>query len=212
MIESATWMGWAGRLGERGTPLRNRSRSRGARPNKHSRDYYKVRTDLDLDDILESTENPLLLILDGVQDPHNLGACLRTADGAGVDAVIAPQRRAAGLTETVSRIACGAAESVPFIQVSNIATTIRKLRELAILVVGTAVTPEAKSLYEVDLTIPVAFVLGSEGSGARALTQRSCDVIAYVPMKGKVDCLNVSVSAGVCLYEAVRQRDLGSGA
>ena len=189
--------------------MRNRSKGRGARANKHSRDFMPVLDEHDLEEILEKATNPLLLILDGIQDPHNLGACLRTADGAGVHAVIAPRRRAASLTETVARISCGAAENVPFVQVGNIATTIRRLQDLGIVVIGTAVTPEAQSIYDTDFTGPVAIVLGAEGAGARKLTQSSCDLVTFLPMKGKVDCLNVSVSAGVCLYEALRQREFG---
>jgi 23S rRNA (guanosine2251-2'-O)-methyltransferase len=150
-------------------------------------------------------ESPLLLVLDQVQDPHNLGACLRTADGAGVDAVVAPRDRAAGLTPVVHKVASGAAQTVPFFQVTNLARTLRLLRDRDIWIVGAA--DEADSgLYEADLTGPLALVLGAEESGLRRLTREHCDLLVSIPMCGRVSSLNVSVAAGVLLYEARRQR------
>ncbi|ANB02511.1 23S rRNA (guanosine(2251)-2'-O)-methyltransferase RlmB [Ectothiorhodospira sp. BSL-9] len=147
----------------------------------------------------------LLLVLDGVTDPHNLGACLRTADAAGVTAVIAPRDRAAGLTPVVRKVASGAAESMPFIQVTNLARTLDLLKDLGVWTVGT--TGEADTgLYDADLTGPTALVLGAEGKGMRRLTAERCDALVRLPMRGQVESLNVSVAAGVCLYEAVRQR------
>ncbi|MGD8546441.1 MAG: 23S rRNA (guanosine(2251)-2'-O)-methyltransferase RlmB [Thiohalophilus sp.] len=148
---------------------------------------------------------PFLLILDGVQDPHNLGACLRTADAAGIHAVIAPKDRACGLTSTVRKVASGAAESVPFIQVTNLARTLRELRERGIWLVGTDLDTE-QSLYDADLTGPLALVMGAEEKGLRRLTRETCDSLVKLPMAGTVQSLNVSVSAGICLYEALRQR------
>ena len=138
-------------------------------------------------------------------DPHNLGACLRTADAAGAHAVIVPKDHSATLTDTVRHIACGAAESVPFIQVTNLSRTMELLKEAGVWITGTADVAE-KSLYDIDLTGPTALVLGAEGSGMRRLTGERCDFLIRIPMLGKVPCLNVSVAAGVCLFEAVRQR------
>ena len=178
-----------------------------ARENRHSMGGgYIERDESDLQDLLDSTAAPLFLVLDGVQDPHNLGACLRTADGAGVDAVIAPRNRAVGMTETVSRISCGAAENVPFIQVTNIVRTLKELQKSGVWTVGTADGAESSSLYDVDFKGPMALVMGAEGAGLRRLTQETCDLVVRIPMQGKVDCLNVSVATGVCLYEALRQR------
>ena len=160
-----------------------------------------------LDDMLDAVEGPaLLLVLDGVTDPHNLGACLRVADGAGVHAVIAPKDNAAGINATVAKVASGAAETVAYFMVTNLARTLGELKERDIRVVGTSDTA-TKSLYELDLSGPVALVLGAEGTGLRQLTARTCDELVRVPMKGAVESLNVSVAAGVCLYEALRQRD-----
>jgi 23S rRNA (guanosine2251-2'-O)-methyltransferase len=148
---------------------------------------------------------PFLLILDGVQDPHNLGACLRTADAAGVQAVIAPRDNACGLTATVRKVACGAAESVPFVQVTNLARFLRTLQDRGIFLIGTAAEAET-TLYQADLKGPIGLVLGAEGKGMRRLTREHCDVLVSLPMVGQVESLNVSVSAGVLVYEAVRQR------
>jgi 23S rRNA (guanosine2251-2'-O)-methyltransferase len=187
--------------------LSKRTKRSGARNNRHAQGGGFVAIDQpDLETILSSTENPFLLVLDGVQDPHNLGACLRTADGAGIHAVIAPRNRAVSITETVSRISCGAAENVPFVRVVNIVRTLELLREHGVNLVGTADGAESTSLYEVDFTGPTALVLGAEGKGIRRLTQENCDQVVRIPMLGRVDCLNVSVATGVCLYEALRQR------
>lgn len=160
----------------------------------------------DLAQLLESIAGPkLLLILDGVQDPHNLGACLRTADAAGVHAVIAPKDKSVGLTPTVCKVASGAAETVPFIQVTNLARTLSFLQEQNIWIYGAAAEAE-QSVYQAKLTGSVALVLGAEGSGLRRLTREHCDVLLNIPMFGSVSSLNVSVATGIFLFEAVRQR------
>jgi 23S rRNA (guanosine2251-2'-O)-methyltransferase len=150
-------------------------------------------------------KKPLLLILDGVTDPHNLGACLRVADGAGADAIIVPKDRSAQLNTTVSKVASGAAETMPFVAVTNLARSMRELQEAGIWLIGTSDDAE-KTLYEVDLTGPVAIVMGAEGEGMRRLTKETCDELVSIPMFGGVESLNVSVASGVCLYEAARQR------
>jgi 23S rRNA (guanosine2251-2'-O)-methyltransferase len=161
-----------------------------------------------LDELLESlTEPALLLVLDGETDPHNLGACLRVADGAGVHAVIAPKDHAVGVNATVAKVASGAAETVPYFMVTNLARTLNELKERNIWCIGTS-DDAPKTLYEVDLKGPVALVLGAEGEGIRQLTRKTCDELVRLPMKGAVESLNVSVASGVCLYEAVRQRGL----
>jgi len=160
-----------------------------------------------LDDVLEHCEGtPLLLVLDGVQDPHNLGACLRTADAAGATAVIVPRDRAAGLSATVRKVACGAAEAVPLIQVVNLARTLRTLRDRGVWLVGADVDGD-RTIYESDLHGPLAVVMGAEGSGLRRLTREHCDLLVRIPMRGAVASLNVAVAAGIVLFEAVRQRD-----
>jgi 23S rRNA (guanosine2251-2'-O)-methyltransferase len=159
-----------------------------------------------LDEVLDGVEGaPLLLVLDGVTDPHNLGACLRVADGAGAHAVVAPKDHAVGINATVAKVASGAAETVPYLMVTNLARTLNELKERDILVVGTSDAAE-RSLYEADLKRPVALVLGAEGTGLRQLTAKTCDLLVRIPMKGAVESLNVSVASGVCLYEALRQR------
>lgn len=159
----------------------------------------------DLDQILAQKTAPLLLILDGVTDPHNLGACLRTADAAGVDAVIVPKDKSAQLTATARKVACGAAEVVPLIRVTNLARTMRELQERNIWIVGTA--GEATSeLYQADLKGAIALVMGAEGEGMRRLTREHCDQLVSIPMAGSVSSLNVSVATGVCLFEIVRQQ------
>ena len=159
-----------------------------------------------LDDLLDAVEGPpLLLVLDGVTDPHNLGACLRVADGAGVHAVVAPKDHAVGLNATVAKVASGAAETVPYLMVTNLARTLNELKERDILVVGTS-DDAPITLYDADLKGAVALVLGAEGKGLRQLTRKTCDVLVRIPMHGAVESLNVSVAAGVCLYEARRQR------
>ena len=159
-----------------------------------------------LDEVLEEVKGPpLVLVLDGVTDPHNLGACLRVADGAGVHAVVAPKDHAVGLNATVAKVASGAAETVPYLMVTNLARTLGELKERDIRVIGTSDDAE-KTLYDIDLSGPVALVLGAEGSGLRQLTRRHCDELVRIPMAGAVESLNVSVAAGVCLFEALRQR------
>lgn len=158
-----------------------------------------------LDALLDAADAPLLLVLDGVQDPHNLGACLRTAEAAGVTAVIVPRDRAAGLTPTVRKVACGAAEIVPLIQVVNLARTLRWLQQRQVWVVGTD-EQGPKTLYDVDLKGPLALVLGAEETGLRRLTREACDLLVRIPMQGVIESLNVSVATGVALFEAARQR------
>ena len=159
-----------------------------------------------LDDTLDGIDGvPLLLVLDGVTDPHNLGACLRVADGAGVHAVIAPKDHAAGINATVAKVASGAAETVPYFMVTNLARTLNELKERNIWIIGTSDTAPA-TLYQTDLKGPVALVLGAEGAGIRQLTAKTCDALVSIPMRGAVESLNVSVASGVCLYEALRQR------
>jgi 23S rRNA (guanosine2251-2'-O)-methyltransferase len=160
-----------------------------------------------LDELLVGlTAAPFLLVLDSVMDPHNLGACLRTADAVGVHAVIAPRDRASGLTPVACKVASGAAETVPFVQVTNLSRTLRHLQGVhRVFVVGTA-AEAAAGLFDVDLTGPLALVLGAEGEGMRRLTRETCDLLVRLPMLGEVESLNVSVAAGICLYEALRQR------
>ncbi|QKT04704.1 23S rRNA (guanosine(2251)-2'-O)-methyltransferase RlmB [Ectothiorhodospiraceae bacterium 2226] len=163
-------------------------------------------TEDELEGLLDALDGPpLLLVLDGVQDPHNLGACLRTADAVGAHAVIAPRDRACGLTPVVRKVASGAAESVPFVQVTNLARTLRALAARGIWIVGAAGEADA-SLFQADLRGPLALVLGAEGAGLRRLTREHCDLLIRIPMAGRVESLNVSVAAGVCLFEAARQR------
>jgi len=145
-------------------------------------------------------------VLDGVQDPHNLGACLRTADAAGVHAVIAPADRSAGLTPVACKVASGAAETVPFVQVSNLARTLRHLQDAYRLFLVGAAGEAERSLYEADLRGPLGLVMGAEGGGLRRLTREQCDLLVHLPMHGRVESLNVSVATGICLYEALRQR------
>ncbi|WP_180683396.1 23S rRNA (guanosine(2251)-2'-O)-methyltransferase RlmB [Tepidicella baoligensis] len=162
-----------------------------------------------LDDLLDQLEQggevPLLLVLDGVTDPHNLGACLRAADGAGAHAVIAPKDHACGINATVAKVASGAAETVPYFMVTNLARTLNELKERHIWVIGTS-DDALKTLYQADLKGPVALVLGAEGPGMRQLTRKTCDELIAIPMRGAVESLNVSVASAVCLYEALRQR------
>jgi 23S rRNA (guanosine2251-2'-O)-methyltransferase len=170
-----------------------------------------------LDELLETLEAanaalppeqrvpPLILVLDGVTDPHNLGACLRVADGAGAHAVIAPKDHAAGINATVAKVASGAAETVPYFMVTNLARTLNELKERNIWIIGTS-DQATQTLYQVDLKGAVALVLGAEGDGMRALTAKTCDQLVRIPMQGAVESLNVSVASGVCLYEVTRQR------
>ncbi len=159
-----------------------------------------------LDDTLDAAEgNPLVLVLDGITDPHNLGACLRVADGAGVHAVVAPKDHAVGLNATVAKVSSGASDTVPYMMVTNLARSLNELKERNLRVIGLSDTA-TKSLYDIDLSGPVALVLGAEGSGMRQLTAKTCDELVSLPMHGAVESLNVSVAAGICLYEVVRQR------
>jgi 23S rRNA (guanosine2251-2'-O)-methyltransferase len=159
----------------------------------------------DLFDLIDRTEKPLILILEGVQDPHNLGACLRSASGAGVTAVLAPVKGACGITPTVRDISCGGADDVPFLRIKNFSQLLRKFKDQGIQLVGTS-DRGSETLYDLDLNRPTAVILGSEGWGMRKVTGDHCDHLISIPMAGTVECLNVSVSAGVILYEAVRQR------
>lgn len=162
----------------------------------------------DLDEVLDRLGEPaLLLLLDGITDPHNLGACLRVADAMGVHAVVAPKDRAVGITPTVEKVASGAAATVPFIAVTNLARAMRDLKERGIWLIGADQAAE-RAIYSIKLDAPVAWVLGAEGEGMRRLTHEHCDELASIPMQGAVESLNVSVSAGICLAETRRQRQL----
>ncbi len=188
-----------------------------ARPNKHTasseakwekapaRAVVRSLDEGALQDILAEKPQGLYLVLDCIQDPHNLGAILRTADGAGVAAVIAPRDKSVCITETVLRVSVGAAEKVPFIQVTNLARTMKAMKEAGLWFVGTSDHGD-RSLYDMDLRGGIALVMGAEGDGMRRLTEENCDFLIRIPMHGSVPCLNVSVATGVCLYEAVRQR------
>lgn len=166
----------------------------------------EVKLSLTLDEVFDQlSKPPLLLILDGVTDPHNLGACLRTADAVGVDAVIAPKNNAATINATVQRVACGAAETVPYLMVTNLARTMRELQERNVWLIGTDDQAQG-SIYDTELKTGHAWVMGAEGKGLRQLTQKTCDQLVTIPMAGSVESLNVSVASAVCLYETVRQR------
>ena len=167
----------------------------------------KVLGDYELNEFLDKVENPFLLILDNVTDVHNLGACLRSCDGAGVNALITSKDKSASLTAAAKKVACGAAESVPVFYVTNLARTMKELQERFIRIIGTAGETD-KVIYDVDLTGPLALVMGAEDTGMRRLTRENCDQLVKLPMLGKVTSLNVSVATGVCLYEALRQRML----
>jgi 23S rRNA (guanosine2251-2'-O)-methyltransferase len=171
----------------------------------------KSYTENDLDDILLVAEKkslaPFLLILDGVTDPHNLGACLRNADAAGVQAIIVPKDNAAHITPTVRKVAVGAAESVPLVQVTNLVRTMKHLQQQGVWIVGTAGETDT-CLYDVKLAGPIALVMGAEGKGMRRLTRENCDQLVKLPMAGDVSSLNVSVATGICLFEMVRQRSV----
>lgn len=171
-------------------------------------EYVKAKTftENDLYDLLDGLEEaPFLLVLDGVTDPHNLGACLRTCDGVGVHAVIAPRDNAAGMTPTARKVASGAAETVPFITVTNLVRTLDQLKERGIWLTGTSDKAD-QTLFQANLQGPAALVMGAEGKGIRRLTEERCDFLISIPMQGQVSSLNVSVATGVCLYEALRQR------
>ena len=192
--------------------MRKKGQEHQARENKHTRKREVkgggglAKGEEALDSILNGKSNPFVLILDCVTDPHNLGAVLRTANGAGVDAVIAPKDKSVGLTETVQRVAVGAAETTPFVRVTNLSRTMKKLqKEHNMWLIGTS-DKATQSLYQTDLKGPLGIVMGAEGPGLRRLTEENCDILINLPMAGTVDCLNVSVATGVCLYESVRQR------
>ncbi len=191
--------------------MSRRQPKREARANRHVSPRRGPRREdrFDLDSFLDKTESPFLLVLDGVQDPHNLGAILRSAEGAGVDLVIAPKDRAVGITEVVRRVSVGAADVLRFVRVTNLARTMDRLREAGVWLVGTS-DSGGESLYEVDLTGPLGLVMGAEGEGLRRLTGEKCDRLVRIPMKGRVECLNVSVATGVVLFEALRQRGQAS--
>lgn len=179
-----------------------------ARQNRHSQSTpssVRVYEEDDLPSLLEGRADPLVLVLDCIQDPHNLGACLRTADAAGVACVVMPKDKSAPLSETVMRVSCGGAESVPLVRVTNLVRAMDRLKKLGVWLVGTA-DEATQSLYELDLKGPIGIVMGAEGEGMRRLTSEHCDFLAKIPMSGRVPCLNVSVATGVCLFEALRQR------
>ncbi len=180
-----------------------------ARSNKHSNTDAPVSflNEGNMADLLKGKASPLILVLDCIQDPHNLGACLRTAAAAGCDLVVIPRDKSAPITETVRRIACGGAESVPIVRVTNLSRAMDDLKEMGIWFVGTA-DEATQSLYDVDMKGGIGIVMGAEGEGIRRLTSERCDFLVKIPMSGAVDCLNVSVATGVCLFEAIRQRQV----
>lgn len=165
----------------------------------------QVLNEMDLEKIVKQSQNPFLLILDGVTDPHNLGACMRTAYSAGVDAVVIPRNKSASLNSTVRKVASGAAEVLPLVQVTNLVRTMQVLQDLGLWVVGSdADAPE--DMYQADMKMPIAIVMGSEGKGMRRLTRETCDFVVRIPMINELDSLNISVAAGVLIYEVLRQR------
>lgn len=166
----------------------------------------KLYTESDIPALLENNPNPLILILDGVQDPHNLGACLRTAECAGCAFVIVTKKNSAPVNDTVRKVAVGAAETLPIVQANNLRNALVKLKEGGVWIAGTSDHKTSQSIYAAKLTGPLAIVMGAEGDGIRHLTAETCDFLLRIPMLGEVPCLNVSVSTGVCLFEAVRQR------
>ena len=181
-----------------------------ARGEQHQGIIARVRagkqySERDLDDIIKREQTPFLLVLDGITDPHNLGACLRSADAAGVHAVVVPKDKSAKLTATARKVACGAAETVPLVQVTNLARTLREIKDAGVWVVGTAGETDT-TLFEANLTGPIAMVMGAEGDGMRRLTREHCDVLVKIPMVGTVSSLNVSVATGISLFEVRRQR------
>lgn len=193
---------------------RRRNHQGGSPKGRNDKSYRKpppvapiVQTEDFLGNLVNGLEEPLLLVLDRVQDPHNLGACLRTADATGVDAIVIAKDRAAPLTDTAVTIARGAAEHIPVVEVRNIAETLGTLKEYGIRVVGCSEYTE-NELYDIDMSGPLALVMGAEDKGIRRLNRKACDDLAKIPMFGHVNCLNVSVAAGVALYEVVRQRTM----
>lgn len=200
----------AGSLGISCTPVPKKSLDKMSHDERHQgvilrQRPAKVKDESDLLSIIENTKNVFLLILDGVQDPHNLGACLRTADAAGVDAVVIPASRGVSMTGAVRKVASGAADSVPLIEVSNLARTLKEIQNVGVWLVGTSDQSE-KTIFDQDLTGALGLVMGSEDKGIRRLTSETCDHLVQIPMAGVVESLNVSVASGVCLYEAIRQR------
>ena len=186
-----------------------RSRAHSDRKHNHADFEAEVTTQDEtfLFDLLDRiSDPPLLLILDNIQDPHNLGACLRTADAAGVHAVITPKDRSARMTSAVRSVACGAAENIPLVKVTNLARLMGQLKEIGVWLVGTSERAD-QLLYDSDLQGPLAIVMGSEGKGLRRLTAEKCDFLVRLPMLGSVESLNVSVATGICLFEAIRQRN-----
>ncbi|MBU76678.1 MAG: 23S rRNA (guanosine(2251)-2'-O)-methyltransferase RlmB [Pseudoalteromonadaceae bacterium] len=166
----------------------------------------RMYSEKDLDEIIAREETPFLLVLDGITDPHNLGACLRSADAAGVHAIIVPKDKSAKLNGTARKVACGAAETVPLVQVTNLARTLREIKDAGVWVVGTAGETYTE-LFDANLTGPMAVVMGAEGDGMRRLTREHCDLLVKIPMAGTVSSLNVSVATGICLFEVLRQRN-----
>jgi 23S rRNA (guanosine2251-2'-O)-methyltransferase len=158
-----------------------------------------------IEDVAGTQEKPLFLVLDGVTDPHNFGACLRVADGAGVDAVVIPKDRSASINATVSKVSSGASEVIPVLTVTNLVRSMREMQEAGVWLIGTD-DEATKSIYDIDLTGAIAIVMGAEGEGMRRLTRETCDELVRIPMQGVVESLNVSVASGVCLYEILRQR------
>lgn len=199
----------AGQVGTRIIPSEGERLERMVGTRRHQGVVAKVdgrRKELKLPDVLDGlTEPALLLVLDGIQDPHNLGACLRVADAAGAHAVIAPKDKAVGLNATAIKVASGAADTVPYVTVTNLARALRELQEAGVWILGAAGEAE-KSIYSVDQKVPIAWVLGAEGDGLRRLTRETCDELVGIPMYGSVESLNVSVASGLCLFEARRQR------
>lgn len=187
--------------------MANSRRNQGGRSNKHvgTRQLVDLVDEYEAVERLESMEDPLVLVLDGIQDPHNLGACLRSAAAAGVDFVFAPIKHTASVTETVRKISTGGADHVPFIKVGNLGQLLENLKKAGLWIVGTG-DEESQLLYEVDMKGPLAIVMGSEAKGVREKIAEKCDYLVRIPMIGKMDCLNLSVATGVCLFEAVRQR------
>lgn len=190
---------------------KQRGRGGEARENRHVRDKpngQAAKNTFVEEDLVSGVQNgeiDFILILDCVQDPHNLGAILRTADGAGIQAVVVPKDKSAGITDTVRRISVGAADSVPFVRVTNLSRAMKSLQEAGMWLVGTSDKAE-KTLYETDLKGRLGLVIGAEGDGLRRLTEEGCDFLVKLPMLGQVPCLNASVATGICLYEALRQR------
>ncbi len=183
------------------------TRNHVARENKHMarKSVIEPLREDEIYEFIEKQDEPLILILDGIQDAHNLGACMRTADAAGAHIVIAPREHTIGMTETVRRISCGAADVLPYVQVGNLNLVINRLKEMGVFVVGTS-DQFSVPFYEASMNGPLAIVMGSESNGIRRKTAEKCDSLVHIPMHGKIDCLNLSVATGICLFEVVRQR------